>query len=93
MNTPKIEVIAQEAVDQFETQVNQVLAAMLGHTCALVTDASDVGDFMPWPGTPHEETLAPLVELMGRSVGMNERLWELGRELFHRQAEQSAARH
>ncbi len=93
MNTPRIHVLPQDGVDQFETQVNQVLTALLGHRSALVTDDSDVGDFMPWPGREDPETLAPLVELMGRPVGMNERLWELGRELALREEESKASRH
>lgn len=93
MNTPQIHVLPQDGVDQFEPQVNRVLEALLGHTRALVTDASDVGDFMPWPGREDPETLAPLVELMGRPVGMNERLWELGRELSTREDEAKASRH
>ena len=47
-----------------------MLEALLGHTRALVTDASDVGDFMPWPGREDPETLAPLVELMGRACNL-----------------------
>lgn len=93
MNTPRIHVLPQDGVDQFEPQVNRVLTALLGHHNALVTDASDVGDFMPWPGREAPETLAPLVELMGRPVGMNDRLWELGRELALREEESKASRH
>ena len=92
-STPRVVLCEQEQVEQFEPQVHQVITALLGHSQALVTDESDVGDFMPWPGREDPQTLAPLLALMERPVGMNEKIGDLARELALRQKQANPTLH
>lgn len=94
-----IVIAEQDATDQFEPQVQRILVA-LGHPEALVTDLSQVYDFLPWTcaefsademaQAQQEETklLNALALVMGRAVKPDEYLWKLGRELYLSQAEQ-----
>lgn len=87
-----IRIAEQDAIDQFEPQVQRLLAA-LGHPEALVTDLSQVSDFLPWTCAEfdaqdlaearEEESrqLSALGDVMGRTVEACEYLWQMGREL------------
>ena len=89
---PLIIICEQDATEQFEPQVERIVAAM-GHPEALVTDESQVFDFFPCIcvgfddeelARAHEEEarqVAQLRALLGRDVTGRERIWELGREL------------
>jgi hypothetical protein len=82
----------QDAVDQFDAQIQRVLLA-LGHDEALVTDESQVFDFLPWTCAEMDEKdraqakdeerhiLAQLEALLLRTVSGGEYLWALGRDL------------
>lgn len=82
--TPRITLAEQDGVDTFEKEVSQLLGA-LGHPEAMVTDESQIRDFLVW-GVPSDdpdnmEKLAAVSALMGRPVQRQDVLWELGREL------------
>lgn len=91
MNTPLV--IETDEIDAFEPQTNRLLWALLGHSQALVTDLSDLGDFMPWPGRPEPELLAAVEELVGHPVTVNDRLVHLAREMAQADRESNARRH
>lgn len=94
-------IVDQDAIEQFEPQVHQILGA-LEHPEALVTDLSQVYDFLPWTcaefsaeemaQAQQEESrlLTALAQVMGRAVKPDEYLWKLGRELYLGQAEHKA---
>ena len=96
-----IHIAEQDAIDQFEPQVLRLLAA-LGHPEALVTDLSQVSDFLPWTcnefdvqdlaGAREEELrqLTALGDVMGRAVEAREYLWQMGRELALAESEAKA---
>lgn len=86
-------VIETNDVDALERQVHQLLWALLGHTQALVTDLSDVGDFMPWPGRAEPELIEAVATLVGRPVTVNDRLVDLAREMAATEAQATAVRH
>jgi hypothetical protein len=82
----RIVIADQDAVDQFPHGVQRVLG-VLGHPEALVTDESQVGDFlMHYPSDPEcarleKEGLAELSSLLGRPVTRRDWIWELARDL------------
>ena len=92
MSHPPLHIDTDE-IDAFEPQTDRLVSALLGHSNALVTDLSDVGDFMVWPGRPDPEPIAAISALMGRPVTVNDRLVDLARELATKDAEANASRH
>lgn len=92
MNRPTLTITTDE-IDAFEPQAKRLLWALLGHSQALVTDLSDLGDFMPWPGRAEPELLAAVAELVGHPVTVNDRLVDLAREMAQLDQETHARRH
>lgn len=84
--TPRVLLCAQDQVEAFEAQVDQVLD-LIGHPEALVTDESQVSDFFCVMDAGDEESrreqavLAALTERAGRPVCAHDRLWEIARDI------------
>lgn len=87
--TPRVVLCDQDLVDAFEPEADRIVEALLGHTQALVTDLSDVGDFL----VGSDRSTDDLDALMGRAVGRGERIGELARELAAKDADAKALRH
>ncbi len=85
--------IDTDEIDAFQPEVDRLLWALIGHANALVTDLSDVGDFMPWPGRAEPERLAAVEAVVGHPVTVNDRLVDLARELAGVKADGQARRH
>lgn len=80
----------QDSIETFEDQVDLLLAAM-GFAQALVTDESQVGDFIshykniednPKAVARNQKILDGLSKLMEREVGEGEYLWRLAHEIY-----------
>lgn len=88
-----VKIASQDAVDTFEKEVTQVLNA-IGHPEAMVTDQSQVYDFMmfmegvsdPQIDELNEAVISGVTELMGRPVTGNEYIWKLGQELHQKKS-------
>lgn len=81
--TMTIQLAEHDEIDAFEKQVDQILS-VLGHPEALVTDLSDIGDFMSF-GRAKPETMEVLAQLMGHEVSINDLLVTLARELWDKE--------
>lgn len=86
MTHKPIIIAEQDAIDSFPNGVARILD-VLGHPEALVTDLSQVFDFLSHFGDEADnqrenaEMLAKLSELAGREVRKNSYLWEIARDI------------
>lgn len=77
----RVQLADQEMVSKYEDQMHVVLG-VLGHTEALVTDQSDVGDFIVEEDPVAElNKLTELSDIFGIKVGFRTPLWELARAI------------
>ena len=100
--TPTIQIAEQDAIDQFPRGVELLLSAM-GIEGALVTDLSQVYDFLTYEGLTNDpalkaeiqaentKILTALGEAVGRTVEPSDALWELARDA-ERHADEMARR-
>lgn len=91
----------QDAIETFEPQILRLLATM-DHAGALVTDLSQISDFLPFMCAAMSDSdqdavraetkalLSQLEALLDRPVTPNEYLWSLGRDLYLKEQEQRA---
>ena len=94
---PAIELAAQDAIEAFAPEVERVLDT-LGFPGSLVTDESQVWDFLDHFGSLEEkevstkETLANLSELVARPVTSHDLLWEIARDLARQDSAQISSK-
>lgn len=67
MDKPRIVIADQDAIDTFPKEVDQLMSA-IGHPEALVTDESQVYDFLIYLGVPTPESVQRLEKALGRPV-------------------------
>lgn len=77
---------SSDRVEELKGEVDKILTVLLGHTRALVTDQSSVGDFMP-----SQAALGALGELVGEAIDEGDALWRLAVKVRVRQSQANLA--